>query len=332
MQRIARGDNHLRALVREGDPRLELAAKVMDSHTAFLAMVVVRVGARLGSIIEWSQGPFPIVRNLERLAGAEIFEGIDTGPLLEDISESTALERADGNWELARWRLRRSTHIGGIATDHGAMARSARSTPAPSRTLQRTGTTMRVEPTQSGRRDATPSRSLTSLAVRNAGGQLQRQRQRSQGIATPSLSPRPWPACSRLRTHSEATHARRTDHLHPRIAPDALRLALLLKAAAAAARGRLRRSTRIGGIATEHDATAKAARSSPRAPLTLQRTVAPTRRSQLRATNATLRRLGAALRRRAAVRIARGRSPRQRLRLQRVATPSSLSLPQTAAC
>ena len=28
-----------------------------------------------------------------------------------------------------RWRLRRSTHIGGIATDHGATARAARSTP-----------------------------------------------------------------------------------------------------------------------------------------------------------------------------------------------------------
>ena len=35
--------------------------------------VVVRVGARLGSIIKWSQGPLPIVRNLERLAGAGVF-------------------------------------------------------------------------------------------------------------------------------------------------------------------------------------------------------------------------------------------------------------------
>ena len=32
-------------------------------------------------------------------------------------------------WARTRWRLRRSTHIGGIATDHGATARAARSTP-----------------------------------------------------------------------------------------------------------------------------------------------------------------------------------------------------------
>ena len=63
-------------------------------------MVVVCVGARLGRIIKWGQGPLPIVLNLERLAGADIFEVIDTGPLLADISESTALERANGNWEL----------------------------------------------------------------------------------------------------------------------------------------------------------------------------------------------------------------------------------------
>ena len=100
VQRIARGDDHLRALVRVGDPRLELAAQVKESHAAFRATVVVRVGARLGSIIKWGQGPLPIVRNLERLAGADIFEGLDTGPILADISESTALERADGNWEL----------------------------------------------------------------------------------------------------------------------------------------------------------------------------------------------------------------------------------------
>ena len=107
VQRIARGDDHLRALVGAGDPRLELAAQVKESHAAFRAMVVVRVGARLGRIIKWGQGPLPIVRNLERLAGADVFEGMDTGPILADISESTALERADGNWELA------ICHLGG---------------------------------------------------------------------------------------------------------------------------------------------------------------------------------------------------------------------------
>ena len=47
------------------------------------------------------------MRNLERLPGVDIFEGIDTGPLLADISESTALKRADANWELA------ICHLGG---------------------------------------------------------------------------------------------------------------------------------------------------------------------------------------------------------------------------
>ena len=75
--------------------------------TAFRATLVVRVGARLGSIIKRGQGPLPIVRNLERLAGADVFEGMDTRPILADISESTALERADGNWQLA------TCHLGG---------------------------------------------------------------------------------------------------------------------------------------------------------------------------------------------------------------------------
>ena len=100
VQRIARGDDHLLALVLEGDLQLELAAQVKESHAAFRAMVMVRVRARFGSIIKWGQGQLPIVLNLELLAGADVFEGMDTGPILADISESTVLERADGNWEL----------------------------------------------------------------------------------------------------------------------------------------------------------------------------------------------------------------------------------------
>ena len=52
VQRIARGDDHLQALVREGDPRLELAAQVKEFHVAFRALVMVQVGARFGSIIK----------------------------------------------------------------------------------------------------------------------------------------------------------------------------------------------------------------------------------------------------------------------------------------
>ena len=58
VQRIVRGYDHLRALVRERDPRLELAAQVKESHAAFRALVMVRVGARFGSIIKWGQGRF----------------------------------------------------------------------------------------------------------------------------------------------------------------------------------------------------------------------------------------------------------------------------------
>ena len=62
-------------------------------------MVVVRVRALLAhslrSNIKWGKGQLPIVRTLERLAGVDIFEGINTGSFLADISESTALERAE---------------------------------------------------------------------------------------------------------------------------------------------------------------------------------------------------------------------------------------------
>ena len=66
----------------------------------------MRVGARLGRIIKWGQGPLLIVRNLERLAGADIFEGIDTGLVLADISESTGRWKglmATGSWLSVIW-------------------------------------------------------------------------------------------------------------------------------------------------------------------------------------------------------------------------------------
>ena len=63
VQRIASGDDHLRALVSDGDPLLELAAQVKDLHAAVWTMVAMCVGARQGSIIKWGQGSLPIVRN-----------------------------------------------------------------------------------------------------------------------------------------------------------------------------------------------------------------------------------------------------------------------------
>ena len=46
MQRMVWGNDQLRGFVRAGDPRLELAAQIKDSHAAFRAMVVVPLGAQ----------------------------------------------------------------------------------------------------------------------------------------------------------------------------------------------------------------------------------------------------------------------------------------------
>ena len=102
-------------------------------------------------------------------------------PLLADISESTALERAG-------WRLRRSTYIGGIATDHGATVRAARLTPprpsndtegayrgqrryafsdhrGPSGRLPRRRTSASSTPAHTGGRDASLHASLVAHAL-----------------------------------------------------------------------------------------------------------------------------------------------------------------------
>lgn len=124
---------------------------------------------------------------------------------------------------------------GWFATDHGATAGAARSTPRHSAHDKARGRCPRRyadgEPTspEVNRPDlSTPAYAGT------AGGQLQRQRQHSQGVAPPSLSPRQWPACGRLRTYTESTHARSTDHLHPHTASSVVRLALLPDTVAAA--------------------------------------------------------------------------------------------------
>ena len=58
-------------------------------------------------------------------------------------------------------------------------------------------------------------------------------------------------------------------------------------------RWRLRRFTHIGGIVTDHGATARATRSTPRAPRILDWGEAPTQRRQRRAAKAITSRLGA---------------------------------------
>ena len=69
---------------------------------------------------------------------------------------------------------------------------------------------------------------------RSAGGQPQRQRQRSQEDASPALLLRQWRARSSSRTLPEA-RVRSTEHSHPHIASNALRLAMPPEAATAAA-------------------------------------------------------------------------------------------------
>ena len=92
---------------------------------------------------------------------------------------------------VTRWRLRRSTHIGGIATDHGVTARAARST-------------LRAPDSPSGRRrqrsgargiskyevKSPRSRLLRRDTNRNEGGQRLGQRHPSQRAATPPIPPR----------------------------------------------------------------------------------------------------------------------------------------------
>ena len=79
--------------------------------------------------------------------------------------------------------------------------------------------------------------------------------------------------------------------------PGALRVVLRRYQTSLRCRGmtrwRLRRSTHIGGIATDHDATARAARSTHRAPRILEWMEAPTQWRQWRAAKVTTSRLGA---------------------------------------
>ena len=93
-------------------------------------------------------------------------------------------------------------------------------------------------PAESSESDYQPTRSHPHRRAtnRNVGGRQLGQRHPSQRAATPSIPPR-----LKIAHAHAASLACRT-------------------------RWRLRRSTRIGGIATDHGATARAARSTPRAP------------------------------------------------------------------
>ena len=76
-------------------------ARAEGPLTAFRMTVVVRVGERLGSTFKWGVSDCAEQALIGLLARTHSFEGMDMGPILADISKSMALERADGNWELA---------------------------------------------------------------------------------------------------------------------------------------------------------------------------------------------------------------------------------------
>ena len=137
---------------------------------------------------------------------------------LNQLTISRALSREMRTFSYRmRWRLRRSTCIGGIATDYGATARAARSTPGAPRTLEANGGADAAELTESSKHDATPSRSTLSVAVRRFAS-LEDDR-----LATPApaVGRNAFALATRQRTPPEAPHARRNSLSLSRIASNA---------------------------------------------------------------------------------------------------------------
>ena len=74
-------------------------ARGNEKHVAFRAMTVLRLGPGFGNLVVWGRGQLPTVTNLGLMARSRAFDGADRHAVLLDISEKTALEQADGNWE-----------------------------------------------------------------------------------------------------------------------------------------------------------------------------------------------------------------------------------------
>ena len=62
-------------------------------------MTALRLGPGFGNLAEWGQGQLPTVVNWSSMRGSSAFDGVDSHAILLDISQPTALEQADGNWE-----------------------------------------------------------------------------------------------------------------------------------------------------------------------------------------------------------------------------------------
>jgi hypothetical protein len=69
------------------------------AQLAFRAAVTIGLGAEFGNQARWSTSSgMPFVANLEDLVLSPAFHGTDTGLILLNMSEQTALESADGDW------------------------------------------------------------------------------------------------------------------------------------------------------------------------------------------------------------------------------------------
>ena len=137
------------------------------------------------------------------------------GPDVGTGSGRVAPSAAPAGGPTTRGRLRRSTHIGGIATDHGATARAARSTPTPSRSRRwRAALTWGATGEQQSNASHLGA-ARCSATARIAGGRRHRQRQRRQQDTTPAPS-------LRLRTaRAPKPCTRRISHTPHRIASNA---------------------------------------------------------------------------------------------------------------
>ena len=74
-------------------------ARGNENHAAFRAMTVLRLGPGFGNRVVWGRGQLPTVTNWGLMERSRAFDDFDRQAVLLDISEQTALERADGNWE-----------------------------------------------------------------------------------------------------------------------------------------------------------------------------------------------------------------------------------------
>lgn len=95
--------------------RAALRAQIADSQRAFKSTVAVRLGAGWAGRVKWARGPLPVISNLAAIRMAEVFDTTDRAHVLDDVSAPTALEQADGDWELAVFFLGGPSRVGSVS-------------------------------------------------------------------------------------------------------------------------------------------------------------------------------------------------------------------------